>query len=547
MTQAISWITEDEAANHEKSRESLAASRKAGDAVPKPPGEAAIEEEGEFSDWMDQTFGAIVDDPSVPEFIDLETEEFGSSDPPADVEILAKLEDAFPDEDAVEPTPPPAPSPAPAEEELLADVVFEMPSERQADEPDEAEPVQPLTPSFEPVAESSEEPPTRALEATPGASCGIPEEFIVVDRPEPAADAVADEVSRLSLAATFEAPETLGVFDDGDEDLSHEARDVVTILEPRQEALMTVAEPVPRSPRWTVIALTIAVCVGVLIGASLVIGYFVGRGTVPAPPPRVRPAAASASTAANRPPVSPDAGQGTVVPSGQKAFVAAGPIVLALARASAAPASRPIDPVADDETTSSPVEKPRTATETRAAPAATVGPAALEPEARPSPSVSSAVEATLPAPFAGGETSSAPSTPKLSSTDPVTRGPVPPRLFALPTPDVPAVTSPDPGEVAATPETLFDVPPTLNRSSRVEPTYPVGAQRIGKSGRVVLTAQIGVDGSVGQIEVVEDSAPRLGFRKTAIDAVRHWRYEPATKNGSPVAAPVTITIRFDPR
>jgi TonB family protein len=36
----------------------------------------------------------------------------------------------------------------------------------------------------------------------------------------------------------------------------------------------------------------------------------------------------------------------------------------------------------------------------------------------------------------------------------------------------------------------------------------------------------------------------FGLDEKAIEAVRQWRFKPATKNGVPVAAPATIEVRF---
>lgn len=67
----------------------------------------------------------------------------------------------------------------------------------------------------------------------------------------------------------------------------------------------------------------------------------------------------------------------------------------------------------------------------------------------------------------------------------------------------------------------------------------------------------GVQGTVTLIFVVDESGrvlnPRVektthpDFEKPALDAIRQWRFEPATKGGKKVAAKMRIPIRFEPK
>ncbi|MBL4942150.1 MAG: M56 family metallopeptidase [Colwellia sp.] len=59
---------------------------------------------------------------------------------------------------------------------------------------------------------------------------------------------------------------------------------------------------------------------------------------------------------------------------------------------------------------------------------------------------------------------------------------------------------------------------------RVEPKYPIKAAREGTEGSVVLKFDINGDGSVSNVEVV-DGKPAYVFDKTAIVAVKQWRYQ----------------------
>lgn len=75
----------------------------------------------------------------------------------------------------------------------------------------------------------------------------------------------------------------------------------------------------------------------------------------------------------------------------------------------------------------------------------------------------------------------------------------------------------------------------------VQPTYPAQARQARLEGKVVLAAMVMEDGSVGDIRVVKGS-PVLA--RSAVDAVKNWRYEPYQLDGKPVKNETTITIDF---
>jgi protein TonB len=78
--------------------------------------------------------------------------------------------------------------------------------------------------------------------------------------------------------------------------------------------------------------------------------------------------------------------------------------------------------------------------------------------------------------------------------------------------------------------------------SKVEPDYPFAARRIGLGGRVTVSAVIGLDGSVESAEILGSSNSL--FDQAALDAVRKWRYRPATMNGQPVRVFFTVRVDF---
>ena len=65
------------------------------------------------------------------------------------------------------------------------------------------------------------------------------------------------------------------------------------------------------------------------------------------------------------------------------------------------------------------------------------------------------------------------------------------------------------------------------------PAYPSISRRLREEGVVVLLLLVLPDGSVGEIKIKESS----GFErldKTAIKAVKRWKYIPATRGGTPI-------------
>jgi protein TonB len=72
---------------------------------------------------------------------------------------------------------------------------------------------------------------------------------------------------------------------------------------------------------------------------------------------------------------------------------------------------------------------------------------------------------------------------------------------------------------------------------RVEPIYPPIARTARISGVVVLDAVILQDGSVGDVTVLKSASPIL--EKSAVDALRQWRFTPGSHN-----LIMTLTVNF---
>ena len=77
------------------------------------------------------------------------------------------------------------------------------------------------------------------------------------------------------------------------------------------------------------------------------------------------------------------------------------------------------------------------------------------------------------------------------------------------------------------------------------PAYPRSALRAGQEGAVMLRIDVDARGVPTDVQVVERSGDRdRAFDRAAIEAARQWRFQPATRNGEPVAATVQLPVEF---
>lgn len=79
-------------------------------------------------------------------------------------------------------------------------------------------------------------------------------------------------------------------------------------------------------------------------------------------------------------------------------------------------------------------------------------------------------------------------------------------------------------------------------TNRVEPVYAEEYRRLRISGIVILELEISETGEVGAIRVIKSLAPDLDV--AGVDAVRQWKFQPATRDGKPIAVLFNLTINF---
>ena len=169
-------------------------------------------------------------------------------------------------------------------------------------------------------------------------------------------------------------------------------------------------------------------------------------------------------------------------------------------------------------------------------PAAT-SPATAPPRSQPVPPPKATV-ASKPPP------ASVSRVPESSATEP--NAPAEPSVapnVAAPSP--PPVATSAPAQPLDDPPTTVP-PPAVERAAVAEPgnappVYPRDAKAKGLEGHVTLKVAVSETGKVGEVTVLSGEEP---FVSAALDAVRRWRYSPATRDGSGVQSDVIVRIPF---
>jgi TonB family protein len=84
---------------------------------------------------------------------------------------------------------------------------------------------------------------------------------------------------------------------------------------------------------------------------------------------------------------------------------------------------------------------------------------------------------------------------------------------------------------------------SMTRTRYVAPQFPPDASQRGIDGWVDLQFLVNTDGSVGELTIV--GAQPVGiFEQAALDAVRHWHYQPLMRDGQAVTQRARVRVRF---
>jgi protein TonB len=93
---------------------------------------------------------------------------------------------------------------------------------------------------------------------------------------------------------------------------------------------------------------------------------------------------------------------------------------------------------------------------------------------------------------------------------------------------------------------MRDHPYPISDPARLGPhqaTYPPIAMKLHQEGDVLLRLTVLPDGTVGDAKILTSSgSPQLDA--SALVSVGYWRYWPARRAGKPVAANVTVRVKF---
>ena len=86
----------------------------------------------------------------------------------------------------------------------------------------------------------------------------------------------------------------------------------------------------------------------------------------------------------------------------------------------------------------------------------------------------------------------------------------------------------------------FDVKPMPLKTP--PPVYPDQLRRDGITGMVAVRVTIDENGTVSDCAVAKSS--NAAFDRAALEAIRGWKFKPASKQGSAVKSRIIIPIKF---
>ncbi|MDE2407282.1 MAG: energy transducer TonB [Xanthomonadaceae bacterium] len=153
-------------------------------------------------------------------------------------------------------------------------------------------------------------------------------------------------------------------------------------------------------------------------------------------------------------------------------------------------------------------------------------------------SATTSEQTALPAPLPPDLATDTASGLRLPSGSPILPAP-PPAPAAAPRPV--ASTPPPVAAPAAKPSTGTDAVPERTPA----PRYPQDALRRGVGGTARVRVEVAADGSVAAAGIAEGSGNRE-LDRAALEAVRRWHFQPATRNGQAVASEAIVPIVFAP-
>ena len=122
-----------------------------------------------------------------------------------------------------------------------------------------------------------------------------------------------------------------------------------------------------------------------------------------------------------------------------------------------------------------------------------------------------------------------------------------PVVTTKPIEDIPEPLPPVAGDTRPLEPPLADTPAAAIGSTHSTPDYPALARHMGWEGRVVLHLTISPQGIVTAAGVVQSSGYSDLDQAAVSWVMEHWRYSPATHDGSPVASQTNAAVVFNLR
>jgi TonB family protein len=103
----------------------------------------------------------------------------------------------------------------------------------------------------------------------------------------------------------------------------------------------------------------------------------------------------------------------------------------------------------------------------------------------------------------------------------------------------------EPETATATPTDQSDfIPPQIILGTQKQPEFPPAAWDARYTGAVLLELTVLEDGTVGDVEVIRCTHPKVGFEDAAVAAVKKWRFEPGLENGEPISVQTRLKLNF---
>ena len=133
-----------------------------------------------------------------------------------------------------------------------------------------------------------------------------------------------------------------------------------------------------------------------------------------------------------------------------------------------------------------------------------------------------------------------PPPPALVKPPPSVAPPPPQIVIAAPPPPPPVVKAAPPPPPPPPP-----TPPKEITKTHTIPPYPALSQRLGEQGTTRLKVTVGTDGKPTEVSVDKSSGSTRLDSAASQYVKENWRWEPATRNGTPVVDTILVDVVWD--